>query len=301
MNDDIKLPPLPRHPQSAQDVCWTFPEELALRDYARAAVEADRARQTQIIECIAQQWDGCIYEAAAAGNIDIGEAIRTAAARYGQSAVTDDPNTAPLSGKGPFESVEALVESIGAGQPAVRVYLDFAQVGCAGPFPVVDGRVLVPGVTIQDIARMAQPAASAEPTESAVLLDALSGLVNALRERHYGRMPDEVQAAYDKAWAIVFSSPVAAPVAQEPVGVLECHVSGNATFWPDEDAVFKLTVGEHPVYVAPVAAQAGVPNHLIQRLEFHAEDKANTAFARSAMREALEYFTPTPPAAGQEK
>ncbi|MBV2180939.1 MAG: hypothetical protein KUL86_06845 [Castellaniella sp.] len=64
----------------------------------------------------------------------------------------------------------------------------------------------------------AQPAASAEPSESVVLLDALSGLVKALRERHHGRMPDEVQAAYDKAWAIVFSSPVAAPVAQEQVG-----------------------------------------------------------------------------------
>lgn len=47
------------------------------------------------------------------------------------------------------------------------------------------------------------------------LRDALSGLVKALRERHYGRMPDEVQAAYDKAWTIVFSSPVTAPVAAQ--------------------------------------------------------------------------------------
>lgn len=46
-------------------------------------------------------------------------------------------------------------------------------------------------------------------------------------------------------------------------------------------------------------AHASVPNHLMQRLELHAEDKANTAFARSTMREALEYFASTPPAAGQ--
>lgn len=79
-----------------------------------------------------------------------------------------------------------------------------------------------PPLTAHEIDQLAtawergQPAASAEPVES-VVLDALSGLVKALRERHYGRMPDEVQAAYDKAWTIVFSSPVAAPVAQEPV------------------------------------------------------------------------------------
>ncbi|WP_323016389.1 hypothetical protein [Castellaniella sp.] len=69
---------------------------------------------------------------------------------------------------------------------------------------------------IKAVMRCVAPVAQ-EPTESAVLLDALSGLVNVLRERHYGRMPDEVQAAYDKAWAIVFSSPVAAPVAQKPM------------------------------------------------------------------------------------
>lgn len=34
-------------------------------------------------------------------------------------------------------------------------------------------------------------------------LSALVALVNALRDRHYGRMPDEVQAAYDRAWSIV--------------------------------------------------------------------------------------------------
>jgi hypothetical protein len=60
----------------------------------------------------------------------------------------------------------------------------------------------------------AAPKAPAAPAE-AELMQALSDLVNALRERHYGRMPEEVQAAYDKAWAIVFAgpAPAAAPAA----------------------------------------------------------------------------------------
>lgn len=54
--------------------------------------------------------------------------------------------------------------------------------------------------------------------------------------------------------ALVFRD--AAPVSAEPVGKLECHVSGDATFWPDEAKVLALPVGEHAVYTAPVAAQA---------------------------------------------
>lgn len=110
----------------------------------------------------------------------------------------------------------------------------------------------------------AQPAASAEPSESAVLLDALSGLVNVLRKRHYGRMPDEVQAAYDKAWAIVFSSPIAAPapVSQEPVAYLACDPETGEPVW-GEDCVCKDnvyspedtgTIGR-PVVFAPVAVR----------------------------------------------
>lgn len=38
-------------------------------------------------------------------------------------------------------------------------------------------------------------------------MEALEQLTNALRERHYGRMPEEVQIAYDKAWTIVFGGP----------------------------------------------------------------------------------------------
>ena len=38
---------------------------------------------------------------------------------------------------------------------------------------------------------------------STELHDTLRGLYMALRDRHHGRMPDEVQAAYDKAGALL--------------------------------------------------------------------------------------------------
>lgn len=40
-----------------------------------------------------------------------------------------------------------------------------------------------------------------------------------------------------------------------------------------------------------VAAQPSVPGHLMERLRAHSEDKSNTAFARSAMKEALQYMS----------
>lgn len=40
----------------------------------------------------------------------------------------------------------------------------------------------------------------------------------------------------------------------ESVGILECGLRG-ATFWPDDSAILKLRIGEHPLYAAPVAAQ----------------------------------------------
>lgn len=72
----------------------------------------------------------------------------------------------------------------------------------------------------------AAPQAPAAPSIEAELMQALRDLVNALRERHYGRMPEEVQAAYDKAWAIVFAAPAAAPAAPDDV---LCYIRAAAT------------------------------------------------------------------------
>ena len=43
-----------------------------------------------------------------------------------------------------------------------QVIIDFAQVGTAGPFPVVDGRVSLPDCTMQDLVRMLRPTYEAE-------------------------------------------------------------------------------------------------------------------------------------------
>lgn len=50
------------------------------------------------------------------------------------------------------------------------------------------------------------------------------------------------------------------------------------------------------IYTAAIAAQPSVPDHLIERLRKHCNNKENTAFARSTMREVLGYLAPTPPA-----
>jgi len=97
-----------------------------------------------------------------------------------------------------------------------------------------------------------------EQSESVALLDALSGLVKALRERHYGRMPDEVQAAYDKAWAIVFSSPVAAPVAAQAPAVAWMD-DGSTTRGPGKPAYRVVTAATKAEMPAIVAAAYSTP------------------------------------------
>ena len=44
-----------------------------------------------------------------------------------------------------------------------QVIIDFAQVGTAGPFPVVNGHVKLPGTTMLDLARMLRPTYEAAP------------------------------------------------------------------------------------------------------------------------------------------
>ena len=49
-----------------------------------------------------------------------------------------------------------------AEQQAAQVIINFPQVGTAGPFPVVDGRVSLPDPTMQDLVRMLRPTYEAE-------------------------------------------------------------------------------------------------------------------------------------------
>ncbi|MFY2845606.1 hypothetical protein ACOTJF_28360 [Achromobacter ruhlandii] len=45
--------------------------------------------------------------------------------------------------------------------------IDFDQVGSAGPFHVIYGRVTIPAVTVMDLVRMASPAAGDAQTDAA--------------------------------------------------------------------------------------------------------------------------------------
>lgn len=65
-------------------------------------------------------------------------------------------------------------------QPPASVLLDFDQVGRAGPFPVVDGCVAVPAVTVIDLVRMVQPAASAELAVTDAMHAHFEGIYNGL-------------------------------------------------------------------------------------------------------------------------
>jgi hypothetical protein len=66
-------------------------------------------------------------------------------------------------------ALEAQLEAIGAGgveplrKPVLQVLIDFDQVGAAGPFAVIDGRVRLPAETMLDLARMLKPTMDAMP------------------------------------------------------------------------------------------------------------------------------------------
>lgn len=51
-------------------------------------------------------------------------------------------------------------------------------------------------------------------------------------------------------------SALSSAASAEPVGILECNLSGDGIFHPDERKVFMLPVGDYPLYTAPVAAQS---------------------------------------------
>ncbi|HEX7387849.1 MAG TPA: hypothetical protein VF285_11340 [Castellaniella sp.] len=150
-----------------------------------------------------------------------------------------------------------------------------------------------------------RPGASAE---ASVILGALFDLVNVLRKRHYGRMPDEVREAYERAWAIVFSSPAklpSAPVAQEPVQlawrVVDRETGIPHTDWIDGDGgdqsaepVFSGGLIQR-AYAAPVAAQAqkwpdNWPDQLKGEYQQSLKDRRKTAQLCAQDREDMEHM-----------
>lgn len=71
-------------------------------------------------------------------------------------------------------NLEAAITKLHA-QPAASVTIDFDQIGRAGPFPFVDGRVSVPAITVMDLVRMARPAASVEHVGEVFTMEPLDG------------------------------------------------------------------------------------------------------------------------------
>lgn len=88
--------------------------------------------------------------------------------------------------------LESQLEAIGAGgveplrKQGGQVLIDFDQVGTAGPFAVVDGRVHLPGETMMDLARMLKPTIDAmEAAPQAVQAAAPMFWVRLLRDGLY--------------------------------------------------------------------------------------------------------------------
>lgn len=112
---------------------------LFTSDQMRAYVDADRASRN-----------------AAGSGISDASALQALAAldELESSARGDEPFN---HFAGPL--VRQYIESTLAMSPATtqQVMLDFEQVGTAGPFPVIDGRVQLPTVTMMDLARMLKP------------------------------------------------------------------------------------------------------------------------------------------------
>ena len=163
-------------------------------------------------------------------------------------------------------SVEQAPAAINSG---AEIIIDFSQVGTAGPFPVVDGRVSLPDATMLDLARMLRPTYEAEqqaaPKAAPVELSADS-------LRHQNKLLAETLGACILASGIVrkdidgFTGPEllhfgedlrsmleAAPQqeAQEPVAWLNPWRADKVT--TDYDAYGERGI---PLYTAPQPAPA---------------------------------------------
>lgn len=67
-----------------------------------------------------------------------------------------DVYTLPLQPSGLSSGPRFVVHVPGPEQPASEVYVDFPQVGTAGPLAVVDGKVTLPDATMNDLIRHAR-------------------------------------------------------------------------------------------------------------------------------------------------
>lgn len=105
--------------------------------------------------------------------------------------------------------VDAPLSALDAGYWLANRQNIIDAVECAG-FEIVSNRDLLSNRDRFWLRRIS-------PADERAAFEALRSLVDVLRERHYGRMPDAVQTAYDKAAEVVRATPPAPAIAQ-PAG-----------------------------------------------------------------------------------
>ena len=107
--------------------------------------------------------------------------------------MTHDCKTCPVS-TGTHQPAEALHQIAEPDAGSTKVLIDFDQVGTAGPFAVVDGRVLLPAETMLDLARMLNPTSDA----LAAAPQAVQAAVSVVNED----LQDLVSKAMRRAWQL---------------------------------------------------------------------------------------------------
>ena len=85
---------------------------------------------------------------------------------------------------------------LGGKAEPVEVTLDFDQIGCVGPFPIVNGRVHVPAVTTLDLVRMAQPAEPVKVPSDAQIMAEVYAVCPDFDSAHEGIDEDQVVSAF---------------------------------------------------------------------------------------------------------
>lgn len=149
-----------------------WPGHVTLVSYAQECVTELRRQHARIAELESE------LEAVGAGGVQA-----LSAAPNGWESVIDEarsglqdsePSAFDNSGYRAFAEtvLDAVEEGLSAlaasptptppAEQAAQVIIDFSQVGTAGPFPVVNGRVSLPDSTMQDLVRMLRPTYEAE-------------------------------------------------------------------------------------------------------------------------------------------
>ena len=117
-----------------------------------------RQRVTDYIESIGA---GGMQSLRAPGVVALADVLRKLDDTLGPSNVATTALSRHFSTGTSVEQAPAAINS------GVEIIIDFSQVGTAGPFPVVDGRVSLPDATMLDLVHMLRPTYEAQAQQAA--------------------------------------------------------------------------------------------------------------------------------------